>query len=260
MKIPKNIRDMISGKHAGSKSRSWLDSRIQAQEKFWADSYLKSKKEAAEKRWIRDSLWSGDYPLRFTFDRWKPERQEDKKQAREIGVRAWELADRVIKGDEFNALMTGEPGTGKTSLALAIAWKAWKVGGKNFLFISTMELVGLFSERFDNPEVGIRLKELQKLAKKAPVLILDDFGTEAGMKDQSGYFKPVRKDMQEWLYQVANARYEEFTNSHKGVTIITTNNTSGDLMQMYNPKLISRLITKKLENTIIFDGLDDMRG
>lgn len=42
-------------------------------------------------------------------------------------------------------------------------------------------------------------------------------------------------------------------------TIVTTNNDRGDLERMYNKKIVSRLITKKAENTVVFDGLDDVR-
>lgn len=94
--------------------------------------------------------------------------------------------------------------------------------------------------------------------KEVDVLLLDDFGTEGGMKGDK--FSPVRKDMQELMYRVANSRFDLNTNSIVRTTIITTNNLQSELEQMYNEKLISRLIPKNKEQRLAFNKMKDVRG
>ena len=94
--------------------------------------------------------------------------------------------------------------------------------------------------------------------KRVYVLLLVDFGTEGGMKKD---LRPVRKNMQDALYSVANARLavDKKTGKRTKSTIVTTNNSPQQLLAMYNDKLISRLIPKEQEQIVLFDGLEDVR-
>ena len=71
----------------------------------------------------------------------------------------------------------------------------------------------------------------------------------------------MRKDMQDALYSVANARLavDKKTGKRTKSTIVTTNNSPQQLLAMYNDKLISRLIPKEQEKIVLFDGLEDIR-
>ena len=55
------------------------------------------------------------------------------------------------------------------------------------------------------------------------------------------------------MYNLNNARFG------KKYTIITTNNTADELRNMYNVKLISRLIPSNPQHIIDFSGLADFR-
>ncbi len=234
--------------------------------------YLKKKAEPLHNEWrkenarhnfnrvYRKSLWTGNQPVKFTFDDWKVDKQADKKQAAEIGNRAWTLAKMIAGGQSMNVYFSGDPGTGKTSLALAMVDKIRNESGKTALFVSTDALAELYDRRFDDKATQNRLYELLDLMQgnrqlkiePVDVLVLDDFGTEGGMRTDTK--SQVRVDMQKGLFSVADARFGKFT------TIVTTNNKTSELQEMYNEKLLSRLITRNPEHRLTFNGMVDVRA
>ncbi|WP_304250537.1 AAA family ATPase [Limosilactobacillus gastricus] len=225
---------------------------------------LEAKKKAEIKT---NSLWSGDREISFRFKDWVPAKQKDHDLAFEVGKRAFVLA-KLMEQKPINVVLTGNRGTGKTSLALAMVGKVATETGQSWIFINTQELHGLISKQFDYPEIKQRLNQIQGAIvgvksgdgswyrKPADILVLDDFGTEGGMNGT----RSVHKTMQEWLYQVSNARIDLSSNQLTGSTIITTNLSSNDLMDMYDTKLISRLVTKNPEQTVDFNNLEDIRN
>lgn len=235
-------------------------------------AYLKKKAEPLHDEWrkenarhnfnrvYRKSLWTGNQPVKFTFADWKTDKQVDKKQAAEIGNRAWTLAKMIANGQNMNVYLAGNPGTGKTSLALAMVDKIRNESGKTALFVSTDALAELYSRRFDDKVLQNRLYELIDLMQgnrqlkvdPVDVLVLDDFGTEGGMRTDTK--SQVRVDMQKGLFSVADARFGKFT------TIVTTNNKTSELQEMYNEKLLSRLITRNPEHRLTFNGMVDVRA
>lgn len=211
----------------------------------------------------KENLWSGDVPIHFTFDDWEPEKRTNEQLARDLGNRAWTLANKMLKGN-IRVIMVGQPGTGKTSLALAMADYLQKQDGRTFIFISTNSLADLFNQSYDGSfedkaKAKRRLDRLKDKAKTTKLLILDDFGTEAGsINSRNGdtYVKSVRNDIKSWIYNLADARYT----ADSGSTIITTNYNTGTLGKMYSPKLLSRLVTKNAENALDFSGMEDVRS
>lgn len=202
------------------------------------------------------SLWSGDEHLSFRFSDWDTSRQQDSQLARSVGKKCYQLAKEMLT-DNFNVALFGNPGVGKTSLALAMLDTLHK-GHKTTMFVSTMELALLFDQRIEYRELGTKINAIMEAMKRVDVLLLDDFGTEGGMKKDP---RPVRKDLQDALYSVANARLAKDKESGKCIksTIVTTNNSPRQLLMMYNDKLISRLIPKEQDKIVSFDGLEDVR-
>lgn len=200
------------------------------------------------------SLFSGDERLSFHFSDFDPTRQSDANNAREIGRRCYMIA-KEMKTDNFNVALSGRPGVGKTSLGLAILDELHKAK-KTTMFVSTMELVMLLDKRIEHPDVKERLNRIIDAMKRVDVLLLDDYGTEGGMKKD---IRPVRKDMQDVMFSVANARLATKNGKRTKSTIITTNNTPKQLLEMYNEKLISRLIPHDAKHMVSFDGMEDAR-
>lgn len=241
-----------------------VKARINKIERSWGKMWTDKLKDQIEQQ----SLWSGGQRLHFSFNDWNPNRQPDSQLGADTGNQAYLLAKKMEQ-ESINVNLFGNRGTGKTSLALAMIDKVSKDSGKSWLFINTVELANLISRSYQYPESREQLNELYKAItgiksgdgswyhKPVDVLVLDDFGTEGGQKSDE---LRVRRDMQEWLYRASNARIDLQNNQPTGSTIITTNNTSNELLRMYDPKLISRIVTKDPLHVIDLTKAKDVRN
>lgn len=231
--------------------------------------------KAAKRRHIEliwdQSLWnSGE--IEFAFSNWKPEERSNVQKARNLGNKAYKLSHFLLNNN-FNVVMSGEAGVGKTSLALAMV-TFLREHGKTALFVSTDELLSMISNQYDYEDVRQQLNRTKKAMYTADVLLLDDLGAEGGSisKVNGDHYSGVRQDMQRFMQDVANNRYEgtqeEQNNARKkGIklpkpahsTIITTNNTTDELERIYAHRTISRLITRDSNHRLAFNDMEDMR-
>ena len=117
---------------------------------------------------------------------------------------AYRNAVNFAKSPEGWLVFMGVNGCGKTHLAAAIA-NHLRREGKSALFIVVADLLDYLRSTF-NPESRVSYDELFERIKKAPVLILDDFGEQA-----------ATPWAQEKLYQLINYRYNA-----RLATVITT--------------------------------------
>lgn len=205
--------------------------------------------------YINGSLFSGGQRIDFNFKNWKPDMQKSNPNlAKEVGRRVFALAKEMVN-TPIKVLLVGPPGVGKTSLAMATL-NFMASEGFSVMTVSTMELAHLIDSRYEASDIKDRLMYLEKLMKTADVLLLDDLGSEGGMKSN---VTPVRKDMQELLFRVANARIDLKRNEPIHSMIVTTNCTSDELAQMYNSKIISRIVPHNRHQIVNFNGLKDVR-
>lgn len=216
----------------------------------WAQHKLITQKQT----WFKHrSLYSGNISIAFTFNDWKPELQDNAEQAKKLGNQAYKLA-KQLTDENFNVAMLGTPGVGKTSLAMAMM-SVLAEHGKTTLFISTAELLKLINDKFEDKSLVTKIADIKLAMTKADVLVLDDFGTEGGLK-----FNPVHKDMQELMYEVSNARVDFKNNTSLGATIITTNNTKSQLKMMYDAKFIDRVFPDNPDHQLIFEDMKGVRN
>jgi len=217
---------------------------------------IKSIKRNREKIYRLDSVWGTSGEQTFTFQKWNPKVQPNQKLAHDIWKKSADITKRMFDSN-FNVLFYGEAGTGKTAMVLAIIDALKQYSNKLSMFVSVMDLRELIMYDFNDNEAAIKIKNIERSMREVDVLILDDFGSEAGgMKNEGS----ATERLQQFWFRVAEARQVKDKDGNKRYsTIVTTNNDRGDLERMYNKKIVSRLITKKAENTVVFDGLDDVR-
>lgn len=148
-----------------------------------------------------------------------------------------------------NLMFVGRPGTGKTYLSLAIMGELFK-NNQSVLFLNTSKLKEL-AYRFKDEQARKKLARIRRNAQECDLLILDDLGTETSNK--ANIKTEASETMQQLIYDFADSR------THKPI-LITTNLTKDDFEEIYNLKIISRLVPKNVDNVFNFNALEDLRN
>lgn len=156
---------------------------------------------------------------------------------------------RYKEGEIFNTWFTGLPAVGKSHLAMSILRNLNETGNKDkcCLFVSVDEMLRKIRGTFDNKESIYTENYFVDLLSSADFLVLDDLGAETGA---TGSKKMATDFTLRVLYAIANARQNK-------PTIITSNLSKGELVKMYDAKLVSRLM--KDTYLIRFDETSDKR-
>ena len=204
------------------------------------------------------SVWGTCGRQKFTSEEWRTDLQpteESCKKAYDLKAKAANIANR-LKTESFNVLFAGQSGVGKTSLALVVLDHIEKTTNKSIMYVSVTDLRELILGVFNDPEAKKRLDHIERAMREADVLMLDDLGSESGGMKGGGQ---ATESVQRFYYRIAEHRQKRVNGKRIYTNIITTNNSKEELNAIYNEKIISRLLTKNVDNMLIFKGMEDMR-
>lgn len=176
----------------------------------------------------KDSI-VGDPTLKnVSFDTYVPDNLETEKALQLAQVFATEYLSPDRK---FNVILTGLPGSGKSHLAMSML-KYINVNATpsmSCLFISVNDLLRRVKDSISNTKSFYTEENMIRLLTAADVLVLDDLGSESSFKRESSESSEYNQRL---LFAILNARSR---------TIITTNLSSRELEEIYNPKIVSRI-------------------
>lgn len=188
LKLPTMLREHVALAAACAKERAdYATFLLRLVERELIDR----EQRAAERR-----LKAAHFPVVKTIDTFNFQAQPELNE---------ELVRQLLKGDYIaqreNVLLVGKVGTGKTHLALALAFAACAQGNRVRFFSVT----GLVTNLLEQRETG-KLERLQKQIERHDLLVLDELG-----------YVPFSKAGAELLFEVVSRAYERRS------LIVTTN-------------------------------------
>ncbi|MDH5160490.1 DnaA ATPase domain-containing protein [Heyndrickxia oleronia] len=159
-----------------------------------------------------------------------------------------EIAERLKSGQVFNPFLQGIQGTGKSHLAYSILKRINDAKlNKSCLFINVEDMMRKIKDSFSNRQSKYTERYFVNLLSSVDFLALDDVGAETGAIDTD---KTASDFVQRILYAITSTRQDK-------ATILTTNLSSEVLFNMYDKKVVSRLL--KNPKYVLFKETKDKR-
>lgn len=178
------------------------------------------------------------------FSDYKPTNSEEENNKNE----AIDFFNRYRNGEIFNLWIQGlNTGVGKSHLGMSILEELNESDAKNrsCLFIDIARMLELIHDSFDNKESHYTQAYFTDLLGKVDFLVLDDLGAETGDIDSK---KKASEYTSKVLRSVMNSRQDK-------ATIITTNLPSAKLKQMYDGKVMSRMM-RGVKSIVFKESID----
>lgn len=209
----------------------------EVQKEILENMNLRKQNMLESKSLLQDkTLWDA------TFESYLTETQEERVNKQNV----LQLVERYKKGHTFNLWFYGKPGVGKSHLSMSVL-KELNSLEVSCLFIDTDEMLRKIRNSFNDKQSPYTEQYFTDLLSEVDFLVLDDLGAETGNIDTD---KSASDFTSRVLRAIINARQDKST-------IITTNLDSKKLLNMYDPKLISRMM--KNIQPIVFKETKDKR-
>lgn len=173
----------------------------------------------------------------------------------EDGSREAVMKKRVGKAAEafaakkvpHNAVLYGQPGAGKSHLAMALMQEVHRTSGQTMAFINISRLFSRLKNSFDDPYEYWTKEKAIKVMTGVDLLCIDDLGTESSM-GRSG------QEATKWAQDII---YDVLENQDR--IVITTNLSEKEMKRVYDAKIFSRIFANSQNTRFDFAGISDKR-
>ncbi|WP_268913977.1 ATP-binding protein [Lentilactobacillus sp. SPB1-3] len=161
------------------------------------------------------------------------------------------IADKAASGDVVHGIFSGATGTGKSHLSMAIVYQVLEATHykQKIAFIDIRELITQIKRGFKDQNIARHYDRVLDKAKQADLVIIDDLGSETtgtNSGDEASRFNL------EIVTELLQARMNKST-------VISTNLTSNDLINIYGERIVSRMMAHSQGYVMKFDELADYR-
>ena len=188
---------------------------------------------------VNPKMWSCTFD---SFDAEKGSREAAMKKM--VGKAAEAFAAKKVA---HHAVLYGQPGAGKSHLAMALMQKVHETSGQTMAFINISRLFSRLKNSFDDPSEYWTKEQALKIMTSVDLLCIDDLGTESSM-GRSG------QEATKWAQDVI---YDVLENQDR--IIITTNLSEKELKRVYDAKIFSRIFANSQNTRFDFAGISDKR-
>jgi len=183
---------------------------------------------ATRNRRLTARLRYARFPFRKTIDEFDFEFQPsiDRKLVDDVATLRFMETGRPV-------LFLGQPGCGKTHLAIAIAILAVESGVRGY-FTNAEDMVGNIAQAIREGTLASKLKTYTSPS----ILVIDDVG-----------LLPMERSATSAFYQIVNQRYEK---QHS--TIVTTNRSLPDWGEIFGDTVVaSAILDRLMHNAVVFN-------